>query len=79
MATVTIKNMPDELYQIIKKMAKSQHRSLNNELIFRIEQSLRFNPVSPETIRENAREFRKKLRGELSPEEIEKAINEGRP
>lgn len=78
MATVTIKNMPDELYRAIKLMAKSHQRSLNNEIIYRIQKSLGYEKIDPEKLREEAREFRNKMKAGLSKEEIEKAINAGR-
>ena len=78
MATVTIKNMPDELYKAIKLMAKIHQRSLNNEIIYRIQQSLGVVRVNPEKLRAEAREFRSRMKSGLSAEEIERAINEGR-
>ena len=41
MATVTIKNLPDDLYELIKKNAASNYRSINGEIIFRLERSLK--------------------------------------
>jgi len=41
MATVTIKNLPDDLYELIKKNATSNYRSINGEIIFRLERSLK--------------------------------------
>jgi uncharacterized protein YpuA (DUF1002 family) len=78
MANVTIKNMPDELYKIVKLLAKSHQRSLNNELIFRIQKSVGSERIDPEKIRTQAREFRKRIKVRLSPAEIEEAINFGR-
>lgn len=40
MATLTIKNLPDEVYAALTEMAKRNHRSLNGEAIFRLESSL---------------------------------------
>ena len=42
MATVTIKNLPDDLYELIKQNAASNHRSINGEIIFRLERSLKY-------------------------------------
>ena len=78
MATITIKNMPEELYKAIKLMAKSHQRSLNNEIIYRIRQSLGYENLNPEKLRAEAREFRNRMKSGLTPEQIEKAINEGR-
>lgn len=78
MATITIKNIPEELYRAIKLMAKSHQRSLNNEIIFRIQQSLGYTTIDPEKLRDDAREFRNRMRSSLTPDQIKKAINEGR-
>lgn len=78
MANVTIKNMPDELYKILKHLAKSHQRSLNNELIYRIQRSVGFERADPEKIRAQAKEFRSRIKVRLTPEEIEEAINYGR-
>lgn len=43
MATLTIKNLPDEIYAALGKLASKNRRSLNNEAIVRLENSL--NPV----------------------------------
>jgi plasmid stability protein len=40
MATITVKNIPDELYDRLKRAAASNRRSINNEVITRLEQSL---------------------------------------
>ena len=40
MATVTLKNVPEALVQILKKQAKQNRRSLNQEALARLEASL---------------------------------------
>lgn len=42
MATLTIKNLPDELYAALGRVASKNRRSLNSEAIFRLENSLPF-------------------------------------
>jgi plasmid stability protein len=78
MANVTIKNMPDELYKIVKELAKSHQRSLNSELIYRLKKSVGSERTDPEKLRAQAREIREKLKVTFSTEEIDRAINEGR-
>jgi len=80
MASITIKNIPEDLVSRLKKKAKSSQRSLNGEIIIALMGYL--NKVSrpdPEEIIRMAREFRAKAKGTLSEEEIRAAINEGRP
>lgn len=40
MATLTIKNLPEEIYTALSRKAKLNRRSINNEAILRLEQSL---------------------------------------
>jgi hypothetical protein len=41
MATLTLKNIPDELYDHLRQSAAEARRSLNSEILFRLEASLR--------------------------------------
>ncbi len=81
MATITLKNIPDQLYERLKYFAKLRHRSLNSEIIYNLEKSVGLAEDDPQKLREQAEEFRNRIskKGHLSPEEIENAINEGRP
>ena len=38
MATLTIKNLPDEIYSALSKRAKQNRRSINSEAIIQLEQ-----------------------------------------
>ena len=79
MATVTIKNIPDEFITELKKKAKNHQRSLNGEIITAIRGYLaRANRPDPEEIIRNARELRAKVKQGLSEPEIDEAIQEGR-
>ena len=40
MATITLKNIPDEIYSQLKKTAQRHRRSLNSEIIVCLERSL---------------------------------------
>lgn len=39
MANVTVKNIPDDLYEQLKQAAEAHHRSVNSELIHCLEQT----------------------------------------
>jgi plasmid stability protein len=41
MATITVKNIPDDLYADLKQAAQQNHRSINSEVIVCVEQALR--------------------------------------
>jgi plasmid stability protein len=80
MATITVKNIPDELYARLKVVAESNRRSINGEIIRRIERSL--TPRKAPTERLLARIGRLHDSFEdrtLTLEQIEEARHEGRP
>ena len=71
MATITLKNIPDDLYELLKAAAKAHHRSINSELIHCLEQSFKPRPVSPEERLERLRRIRPQFPTDaVSPEEI---------
>jgi plasmid stability protein len=80
MATITIKNIPDEIYERLKVLAKLRHRSLNSEIIHSLEKAVALSSEDPRELRKRIAEYRERVskRGILSSEEIEKSINEGR-
>lgn len=79
MANLTIKNMPTEVYEMLKQQAKINHRSINSEVIFTLERVLgcRYNAESDEILRDQARKFRKKVKVALSEAEINAAKRSG--
>lgn len=81
MATITLKNIPDTLYERLKYFARLRRRSLNSEIIYNLEKSVGLTEEDPEKLREQAEVFRNRIskKGQLSAEEIENAINNGRP
>lgn len=79
MAAITLKGIPDDLYERLKLSAKAHHRSLNSEVIACLERQL--TPHVPSTDERLARA--RKLRAavdaaELDPQEIAEAIRQGR-
>jgi plasmid stability protein len=59
MATVTVKNIPDELYARLKSVAVINRRSINSEIIMCIERAVVSRQINPIKILENARQLRK--------------------
>jgi antitoxin FitA len=81
MKTITLKNIPEELYARLKADAKKNQRSLNGEILFALNafsMLKRDRPSAEEVIRQ-AREIRSRVKGSLSADEIDRAINDGRP
>ncbi|NKB71810.1 MAG: Arc family DNA-binding protein [Candidatus Latescibacteria bacterium] len=79
MANMTVKNMPDELYDSLKEEAARNRRSLNSEVIVRLESSVVDKPVDSKLILERARAVRRKTtRHWLSDSDLNKAKAQGR-
>lgn len=81
MTTITVKNIPDELYALIKQRAKANRRSINNEIIVCLETAVRRERVNTEEFLKEVRVLRENLKMPylLTDEEITAAKNEGRP
>jgi antitoxin FitA len=58
MATITVKNIPAELYERLKIAAKAHRRFVNSEIIVRIERAVAAHPVDPEAMLARARPLR---------------------
>ena len=59
MTTITVKNLPDDLYTELKEMAKANRRSINSEVIICIEQRLRHKQRKAGDIVQKARRVRR--------------------
>ncbi len=79
MATITVKNIPDNLYEEIKKKAKYHRRSLNKEIIFCLESAAGREPVDAESLIDQARHLRKKISFHISEKELSLLKKAGRP
>lgn len=82
MATLTIKNFPDELYAALTRTAKKHRRSINSEAIVRLEKALEENGPDLESTLENIRANRTKMQEKgvwLTDDILDLAKNEGRP
>ena len=80
MATLTIKNLPDDLYERLKQTASQHRRSINGEVIVCLERSLLAPRVHVAKTLSRIRKLRKKTSARpLTDREIAKAKTEGRP
>ena len=78
--SITLKNIPDGLYERLKEVAEIHHRSLNMEVIACLEQALLPTRLSANERIARARNLRAGLPiGHFSAEEIQDAIDQGRP
>ena len=80
MVNLTIKGIPDALLERLKQSAAEHRRSLNSEVLMRLERSLRSAPVDPEAflVRLEALQRRVPL-PPLTDELLEQARRGGRP
>lgn len=80
MPALTIKNIPDTLYQQLKEVAQLHHRSLNSEILHCIEQTIGVHKVDIPGTLEIARKLRAKTAGYiLTDDELNNAKKIGRP
>lgn len=76
---ITIRNIPDEVYEKLKKQADLHHRSINSEVIFYLKKIVQSNRRDPEQVITRAKRIKQKANGSLSMDEIQQAIDQGRP
>ena len=80
MPTLTLKNIPDELYAQLKEYARINRRSINSEIILCIEKVIRSNRVNPETVLTKARNLREATsQYTITDDEFDQAKTAGRP
>jgi len=80
MATITLKNIPDDLYQRLREVAKAHHRSINSEMINCLELVLKPKQISVEQRVARLRSARARvITDSIGDEEIQRAIDDGRP
>lgn len=79
MPSLTIKNVPEELYRKLKETARDHRRSMNSEIIVRLERSLRHVSPDEEEQAERIRKLREKFPGHLTDADLRRARDEGRP
>lgn len=80
MATLTIKNLPDEIYAALSRTAKRNRRSITSEAIVQLEEALAAEKSDIEQKLERIRAFRETMPNvHLTDEFLEFAKNEGRP
>ena len=80
MPTLTVKNIPDALYILLKRQAEMNRRSINSEIIMCIERTIRSSRIDPEAHLARARVLREKS-GEylITEDEFNQAKTTGRP
>jgi plasmid stability protein len=80
MVTITVKNIPEEIYERIKLQAKANRRSVNSEIISIFEHAIqKRTPIDVNDILERARKVRElTAHYTATAEEIDRWKKEGR-
>ena len=80
MATITLKNIPDPTYEILKRLAAEHHRSINSEVIYLIEQATKSTKIDPNQHLAIATTLREKTKGfVVNNATLSDLKNDGRP
>lgn len=80
MATVTVKNIPDDLYERLKQSAKANRRSVSNEIIICIERQVSSRRRDVDDILDQARSLRAlTCTAPITHSQFEEAEAVGRP
>jgi plasmid stability protein len=80
MVTITVKNIPEEIYEKIKLQAKANRRSVNSEIISIFEHAIqKRTPMDVKEVLERARKIRElTAHYTITNEEIDRWKKEGR-
>jgi plasmid stability protein len=80
MASITLKNIPEELYEKLRTTAALHHRSINSEMIHCLESSLMPKRLTVSERLQRAKWIRSKINADkIEPDKIARAVSEGRP
>lgn len=78
MPSVTIKNIPESIYKKLKARAKSNHRSINGEIMSVLAHEVDDHDLNVEEFLKRAEEIRKKINIHVTDEELIAYKNQGR-
>jgi hypothetical protein len=79
MPSFTVKNIPDDVYDSVRRSAAANRRSINSEIIVVLERAFRHAPAEIEAILEEARQLRERTAHyRLTNEELQAMKRRGR-
>lgn len=80
MATITVKGLPDDVYDRLKKSAAVHRRSINSEVIVCLERTFSSRPIDPAAFLDRVDALREKVAlPPLTEEVLRVAKGSGRP
>jgi len=75
---ITIKGIPDDVYQLLKTKADMNHRSINSEVIVTLTNALSSKRVEAETLLKRTNVLKSKSKGMIAMDEIVDYIDKER-
>ena len=79
MPGITLKNIPDTLYQRLVDVARHHHRSLTKEILFALEQHVQQPPNNKTELLQRIREVRDRYPPNISDTDVDNWKGGGRP
>ncbi len=80
MASLTIKGIPENLLDLLRRRAEQHRRSLNSEVLHLLERSVGSTSIDPEAVLTRIRRLQERTQlPPLNDELLDRAISEGRP
>ena len=80
MHSITVKNIPGDIYERLKRSARANRRSINSEIIMIIEEAVRSKKITSEDMLVRARQLREKTAHyTITDDEFTGAKRAGRP
>lgn len=76
---ITIRDIPDDVYEKLKHQADVHHRSINSQVIVYLKMMVQSHRRDPAQIIAQAKKIKKKAKGTLTIQQIQEAIDQGRP
>ena len=78
MSAITLKNIPKGLHELLRHSAESHRRSLNNEIIFNLEDALGIKNQKTNNVLEEAKNMRAMFKFSITDKDIENFKSAGR-
>ena len=80
MPAIALRGIPNRLHRELKSAASRNHRSLNGEILARLTESVRREPVDPQTLLDRIRQRNETVGPvDLSEDTLRKMRDTGRP
>lgn len=76
---ITIRDIPDDVYEKLKRQAELHHRSINSEVVVCLKKIVQSHRRDPNQIIARAKKLKQNTKGSLSVDQIQEAIDQGRP